>query len=434
MIKILYIVAGDISFDEMLYIDQFIGQLDHRTIENRLLVPPLPSSQVTIQDRHTEIISAGPGYRYEDWQNLLEEFEPQVVILCDPAVLLSEDAAHLSYMQTEWLEDIPCVVAVMDFRMNLLKTPDDQLALKHYILNGITPPYALDYDFLIKVCPPHDAIPTENPKLFQWGSKNALAGLSLYNVREEVRIQLGCKPESRLITLVFPIENSLMAIDKGLFAHFGVVIETVIYYLNQLEEDCVLAVINMPPPFEDYDFDNVQVRFFPTLDLPLLNNLLKSSELFMTESLTYPGLSLSALRDIPVITFGSSLSLETQDDGSTAFSHAFETLDPFLQMKLDVLRNEDPELLFSYLSFPMPLSHNWPQTELYRNRNFFYLADLFDASKTSKLIHELLNGGPYLDEFKRELQNFRQKKLDLAQDAETIIRNLVTAPPRHLGL
>lgn len=433
MIKVLYVIAGDFAFDEMLYVDQFIGQLDHRTVENRLLAPPLPSSQVTLKDRHTEVITAGPGYSYEEWQKLLVDYEPQIVILCDPAILLSEDAPNLSYMEPEWLQDIPCVVAVMDFRMNLLKTPDDQLALKHYVLNKITPPYALDYDFLIKICPPHNAIPTDNPKLFQWGTKNALAGLSLYTTREEVRIQLGCKPESRLITLVFPLENTIMAIDKGLFAHFGMVIESVIYYLNQLEDDCMLAVINMPPPFEDYDFDNVQIRFFPTLDMPLLDNLLKSSELLLTESLTYPGLSLSALRDTPAVTFGSSLSLEVTPEGPT-YTHAFETLDPFFQMKLDALSQEDSELIFPYLSFPMTLSHHWPQTELYREQNLFYLADLFDATKTSKLIDELLNGGPYLEDFKQALQTFRQKKLDLTQDAETIIRTLVTAPPRSLGL
>lgn len=434
MIKILYVIAGDLSFDEMLYVDQFIGQLNHRMVENRLLVPPLPASQVTIQDRSTEIITANPGFSYEDWQALLAEYEPQIVILCDTAIMLSEDALHLSYMDPDWLEDIPCVVAVMDFRMNVLKDRDGKLALKEYVLKGTPPPYALAYDFLIKVCPPHDAIATENPKLFQWGTQNAMAGLSLYTVREEVRLQLGCRPDSRLISLVFPIENSLMAAEKGLFAHFGIVIETVIHYLNQLEEDCLLAVVNMPPPFEDYDFDNVQIRFFPTLDLPLLNNLLKSSELLLTESLTYPGLSLSALQDIPVITFGSSLSLATHADGSHTFKHAFKTLDPFAQMKLDMLATENPDLIFPYLSFPVELSHAWPQTELYQNRNLFYLADLFDIEKTHRLISQLLNGGDYLDAFKHQLQDFRQKKLDLTQDAETIIRTLVTAPPRHLGL
>lgn len=434
MIKILYVIAGGMSFDEMLYVDQFIGQLNHRTVENRLLVPPLPASQVTIQDRRTEIITVNPGFNEEDWQSLLTDYEPQIVILCDAAVMLSEDAFNMSYMDPDWLEKIPCVVAVLDFRMNVLKTPEGKLALKEYVLQGITPPYALEYDFLIKVCPPHDAIATENPKLFQWGTQNAMAGLAMYSVREDVRLQLGCRPDSRLVTLVFPIENSLMAAERGLFAHFGIVIETVIHYLNQLEDDCLLAVVNMPPPFEDYDFDNVQIRFFPILDLPLLNNLLRSSELMITESLTYPGLSLSALQDIPVITFGSSLSLAFNEDGSHTFKHAFKTLDPFAQMKLDVIASEDPDSIFPYISFPMELSHPWPQTELYQNHNLFYLADLFDLEKTHTLISQLLNGGDYLDAFQQQLKDFRQKKLDLTQDAEVIIRTLVTAPPRHLGL
>ena len=430
MIKVLYVIAGDTSFDEMLYIDQFISQLNHRTVKSHLLVPTLPASQVTLQDRSTEITVAKPGYGEEDWQELLDSYEPQIIILCDAGFMLAENAPQLSYLQAEWLTEVPCVVAVMDFRLNLLKTKDDQLALKPYVLQQVTPPHVLDYDFLIKVCPPHDAIATDNPKLFQWGTQDLLSSLSIYNIRQEVRMQLGCKEDARLITLVFPIENSLLAMDRGLFAHFSIVIETLIYYLNQLEDNCVLAIINMPPPFEDYDFDNVQVRFFPTLDLPLLTDLLKSTELVITESLTYPGLSMSALRDIPCITMGSSLSL-TEDN---TFSHAFETLDPFVQMKLDVLKAESPELIFPYLSFPSVLKHPWPRTELYRDRNFYYLADLFDAEKTTRLLSELLNGGPYKDLFTSELSQFRQQKLDLSQDAEQIIRTLVTAPPRHLGL
>ncbi len=430
MIKVLYVVAGDTSFDEMLYLDQFISQLDHRTIENHVLVPTLPAAQITLQERRTILTQAKPGFGHEEWQELLADYEPQIVIICDPAVVLTEDAENLSYLSPHWLDDIPCVVAVMDFRMSLLKTPEGHLALKQYILGGVTPPHTMDYDFLIKVCPPHDAIETQSPKLFQWGTQDLLSSLSIYNIRQDVRMQLGCKEDSRLITLVFPIENSLMASEKGLFEHFSILIETVIYYLNQLEDDCVLAVINMPPPFEDYDFDNVQVRFFPTLDLSLLNNLLKSTELFLTESLTYPGLSQSALRDIPGITFGSSLSLNAAGE----FEYAFENLHPFLQMKLDVLKEENPELLFPYLSFPSHYKGDWLQTELFREKNLFYLADLFDADKSIRMIRELLNGGAYLDQFKTELQNFRQKKLELTQDAESIIRTLVTAPPRHLGL
>jgi len=428
MIKVLYVLAGDTSFDEMIFLDAFINQLPGETIKNHILAPSLPMVHVALQNRSTEITAATPGFDYEDWSKLLKEFEPQVVILCDPYIMLTEEASDLTYIETEWLDDIPCVVAVMDFRANILRTPDDQLALNDFILAGETPPAVLDYDFLIKICPPHDAIPTQNPKLFQWGCQDQMSSLAVYAERDEVRNQLGCKANARLVTLVFPIESALMAMEKGLTAHFPVVVEMLIYYLNQLDGDYLLSVINMPPPFEDYEFDNVQIRFFPTLDQYLLNGLFKATELFICESLSYPGLALSTVRDIPTLALGCSVGLDAEEN----IVHKLGELSPFIQLKLDSLKAENPDSLFPFISFPSRLRHSWPQTELFRDHFMFYLADLFNEARTLQLLKELLHGGPALETFQSELQAYRQRKLDLTQDADNIIRKLVTAPPRHL--
>lgn len=428
MIKVLYLIAGDMSFDEMLFLDAFINQLPVQAIENHLLVPTLPLTHVTLQNRNLHFTVARPGFGYEDFRQMIDEVQPQVVILVDPYILLGPDAPNLTYVELEWLDELQSVVAVMDFRANLLKTDEDQLALSSYILEGQTPPYVLDYDFMIKICPPHDSMPTKNPKLLQWGCQDQLSSLAIHGVRDEVRQQLGCAADARLITLVFPIENTLLALEKGLAPHFPVVIETLIYYLNQLGGNYVLAAINMPPPFADFDFDNVQVRFFPSLDLELLNNLLKSTELFITESLTYPGLVFSNLREIPSISLASSADLNAQGEITTRAGN----LSPFLQMKLEELKEHSPEALFPFISFPSRLKHNWPHSPVFNQRFMFFLADIFDETRMLELIENLLNKGPDYETFKFELADYRQRKLSKTQDAEAIIRKLVTAPPRNL--
>ncbi|MGV3526081.1 MAG: DUF6365 family protein [Candidatus Sericytochromatia bacterium] len=428
MIKVLYVIAGDASFDEMLFLDAFLNQLPVQAIENHLLVPTLPLSHVTLRNRNLHITLAKPGFGREEWDQLLEEFKPQIVILVDPYVLLGEDAPNLTYVELDWLEGIESVLAVMDFRANLLKTPDDQLALEPYILANIEPPYTLDYDFLIKVCPPHDALPSKNPKLLQWNCQEPMSSLAVYGVRDEVRTQMGCPPDARLVTLVFPVENTMLGLEKGLAPHFSVVVETLISYLNQLEGRFLLSVINMPPPFEDFEFDNVMIRFFPVLDLELLTDLLKASELLLTESLTYPGLVFSALRGIPPIALGSSLELSVQGE----LVHRFGSLSPFLELKLENLKEQAPQTLFPFLSFPSRLRSKWPQTELYSLRYFFWLGDLFNEQRMVTLLHELLNQGPAYDAFQERLVEYREKKLPHTQDAEQLIRRLVTAPPRHL--
>jgi len=428
VIKVLFIIAGDFSFDEMVYLDSFINQLPGTTIESRILSPQLPLTHVNIKNRNVEVTPAKPGFGPDEWQELIQDFEPQIVILCDPYILLGPEAPDLSYIDLAWLDELRSVVGVIDFKANLLKTADDQLALKEYVLSQTTPPYTLDYDYLIKVCPPHDAIPTQNPKVLQWGCQDPMAALSSYTIRDEVRTQLSCRPETRIVTMVFPMENSFQALEKGLFAHFPLVVETLIHYLNQLEEEYLLAIINMPPPFNDFDFDNVQVRFFPTLDMHLLSDLLKTTELFITESLTYPGHILSALRDIPGISLGSSLGLDAQGN----YTHHFEELSPFLQLKLDVQRQESPESLFPYISFPSHFQREWLQTEMFQERYLYFLADLFDEAKTTALIDDLLSQGPRRQAFQTALVDYRQRKLELTQDAESIVRHLVTAPPRNL--
>ncbi|PKL76271.1 MAG: hypothetical protein CVV27_11125 [Candidatus Melainabacteria bacterium HGW-Melainabacteria-1] len=429
MIKVLYVVAGDMSFDEMLFLDSFLNQLPPQAVTNHLLVPMLPLTHVTLQNRSLDFTVAKPGFGYEEFQQLLEDFDPQILILLDPYILLVPDGPDLSYIQLDWLEDLQPQIAVMDFRANLLKTPDGQLALADYVLAGETPPFVLDYDFLIKICPPHDAIPSNNPKLLQWGCHDQMSSLAIHSVRDEVRSQLGCTPDARLVTIVFPVENTLQALQKGIAGHFPVVIETLIHYLNQLEGQFVLSAINMPPPFEDFEFDNVKIRFFPTLDLDLLGNLLKATELFVTESLSYPGLIFSALRDIPGITLGSSVALEA--DGS--LSHRAAELSPLLQLKLENLKEWEPEAIFPFISFPSRLRHAWPQTELFSQSFLYFLADLFDEQRMVSLIDGLLNKGPDHAYFCETTREYRQRKLEQTQDAEQIIRRLVTAPPRHLA-
>lgn len=428
MIKVLYVLAGDMSFDEMLFLDSFINQLPAAGMENHILTPALPVAHINLQNRHVDITQAKPGFEYEEWRELIDSFEPQIVILCDPYIMLSEDAPDLTYIELAWLEDLPCVVAVMDFRANVLKTPDEQLALASYILDGETPPYTLDYDFLIKICPPHDAVETQNPKLFQWGCQDQMGGLAIYNERDAVRKQLSCPPEAMLVTLVFPWEAALMAQERGLIDHFVVVVETLIHYLNQLPGEYLLSVVNMPPPFEDYEFENVHVRFFKTLDQHLLNGLFCATQLLITESMSYPGLALSASREIPSLVIGASVGLDAQGQ----LQHALGELSPFLQLKLDTLRDENPDALFPYISFPSRLRSAWPQTELFRERFLYHLVDIFNEPRTVQLMQELLHGGPAQDTFKQTLQDYRQRKLDLTTDAEKIIRKLVTAPPRHL--
>lgn len=428
MIKVLYLVAGDLSFDEMLYLDAFINQLPSQTVTNHIIAPTLPISHISNKNRNIEITQAKPGFGYEDFAAVLKEFGPQIVILVDPHVLLGPDAADLTYIEHSWLDELPAVVALMDFRANLLKTGDNQLALAPYILADETPPYALDYDFLIKICPPHDAVPTKNPKLMQWGCQDPFSSLAMQSVRENVRMQLGATPQARLVTVVFPMENTFMAMAKGIGEHFQVVIETLIHYLNQLDATFVLSVINMPPPFQDFDFDNVNIRFFPTLDLDLLGNLLKATELFLTESLTYPALVFSALRDIPGIAIGSSVGLA----GDGSLIHRGGPLSPFLQLKLEGLKERNPNAIFPFLSFPSRYRGQWLETELFTETYLYHLIDLFEEKRVVSLIDGLLNQGPEYSRWREALRDYRERKLGYTQDAEAIVRRLVTAPPRYL--
>ncbi|PIQ27320.1 hypothetical protein COW36_00025 [bacterium (Candidatus Blackallbacteria) CG17_big_fil_post_rev_8_21_14_2_50_48_46] len=428
MLKVLYIIAGDTSFDEMLFLDTFINQLPSKEIENCILAPALPLSHVVLQNRQVRIEQGTRETEHENWLALLEEFQPQVAILCDPAVLLSPEAEALSYFDLEWLEDLPCALSLFDFRANLLKTEDGALALKKYVLENSEPPASLDYDYLIKICPPHDYTPSQNPRLIHWKNQDIMPQLSIYAVKDETRQQLGVAKDSKVITLVFPVENLLMANQRGLNRHFSLVTDVLIHYLNQLSGQYHLYVVNMAPPDAETQFDNVKIRYLETLEMELLDSLLKASDLFITESLTYPSLIQSSLREIPSLCLGSSVGLDEKGE----LTHAFENLSPMLQLKLETLKAESPEHIFPYMSFPIPRYDEWPGRTLFHKRFFFYLMDLFNEAEMIETIRECLHGGPARDHFREELKSYLQNKLEGPRDAEQIIRKLSTAPPRYL--
>ncbi|MBT9545265.1 MAG: hypothetical protein IV090_07745 [Candidatus Sericytochromatia bacterium] len=428
MFKVLYIVTGDTSFDEMLFLDTFINQLPSKEIENCILAPPLPLSHVVLKNRQVRIEQGTRATTRETWQALLAEFQPQVVILCDPAILLSPDAQALSYFELEWLEDLPCALSIFDFRANLLKAENGELAHKRYILNDLEPPATLDYDFLIKICPPHDYTPSSNPKLIHWHNRDLMPKLSVYAVKDETRQKLGVDKDSKVLTLVFPVENIIMASDKGLGNHFQLVTDLMIHYLNQLKGHYHLYVVNMSPPSEETDFDNVKVRYLETLEMDLLDSLLKASDLFLTESLTYPSLIQSALREIPSLCLGSSVGINSQG----VLTHSFEKLSPMVQLKLESIKAEAPQTLFPYLSFPVERRDPWPGRTLFHKRFFFYLVDLCNEKEMVETLQDCLNGGPLRDQFQEELKKYIQTKLDGPREAEQVIRKLSTAPPRYL--
>lgn len=426
--NILYIIAGDGSLDEMFFLDTFITQLSTGDVTNVVLAGPLPVSHLDMRHDNMRLCLARQDFDHEAWQNILEEFQPNAVILCDPSILLHEDAEHLTFFKLEWLDELTCPLAVFDFKANLLMNQDGNLALDEYLLKGKEPPYQMDYDFLIKICPPHDALPTQNPRLLQWHNMDLMPSLAIHSVREETRNQLGCEADRKMISLIYPVENILLAGSKGWIEHFYLCVDMLIYYLNQMKGRYHLNVINLTPRESDYEFNNVYVRHFQALEQSLVSSLLKSSDLFITQSLTHPILIQSALNKIPSICLGSSVHLNQGE-----LQYAFDELSPFAELKVEELKDMNPDLLFPYISFPHPLKRDWPKLELFSKRFFFFLADIFNEQQVLQYFNELLYGGPRKEHFLETLNTYKERKLTGSDSADQIIKTLVTAPPRYLN-
>lgn len=426
MINVLYIVAGDLSFDEMLFLDTFMNQLASQEVRNCLLTPKLPLSHTTIQNRNTQLEIGTREFTRESWDKLLKTFQPHAIILADPAVLLTEDAQEMTYFDPAWLAQLPCPLAVLDFRANLQHNSDGALALPQYADESQAT--ALEYDFIIKVCPPHDAFVAQNPKILNWSNTDLIPALAVDAVREDTRTKLGCKPGSKVLALVFPIENLIMSAERGLAEHFRLVVDTLVHYLNQLPGKYQLFVVNMAADTTETEFDNVHLRLFSSLEQELIDSLYKAADLFLTESLTHPGLVQSAIRSIPTITIGSSVNL----DANGELSAAFEGFSPYAYLKLEELKSEAPEQLYPYISYPMRTRRSFPTDRLFSERYFFYLADLFDEASFKQQLQELLHGGSLRDAYMARLEDYKQRKLGSAKEADIIVKKLVTAPPRNL--
>lgn len=417
-------VAGDFSFDEMFYVDTFINQLPQHSIKSIILTPKLPVTHINIRNNNITLIYAGKNYLEKDWLQVLKTHQPQLVVLCDPEVLLVNEKGvadkHLSYFKRAWLEKLPCPLAVMDFKANLLKISGQQrLYLEHY--EGQEELISIPYDYLIKICPPHKWVESQNPTLMQWKNIDLMPMVSVHAVKDETRHQLQCEENTKLVTVLFPMESLFMAIERELFGCFDVALKALIYYLNQIEGPVRLFVVNADVSFAETEFDNVSLRCFPTLELELVNRLLKSSDLFVTQSMTFPPVIQSTYRSIPAIVWGSSVGWRNQQ-----FTSAFGELSPHFQQELRAVAQENPKLLFPYTTFPAR-NFAWPEVELFSGKYFFYLADMFNETKTLALVKGLLDKtSPQFQHFDVAQAEYINRMGD-SLDAEQIVHRIVKA-------
>lgn len=427
MANILFLVTGDLSFDEMSYLDMFFNQLPTKSLQHLLIAPSLAIS--CLNPRQNLRLQIADGYfNQTKWQAIIERFNPDLAILLDPVYPLSSDAGKCTYFELEWLNDLECPLAIMDFQEDnvFTLTNDGCLVLTEYVDDEDAP--NIIPDAIIRVCPPQEAIvqsPERTTPIFNWGFVDNVTGLAEQVLRAETKAELACPDDTKIITLKFPLEAMILAPEQNHSQHFRTVVEILIHYLNQFEdEQFQLYVINMPNVFTADQYDNVTLRVFEVLQLELQNRLISSSELFFTQSTTQPALIQSSFKNIPSIVLGNSV-----DYSAGELTYSIKEMSPFIKLKLAQIKEENPEILFPYLSYPHRTTLDWEEIKkisLFTSSFFFCLVDIFDEARTLPFLKKLYNqqsdARQYID---KDVLRYKRTKLENTRDAGYIVKRLL---------
>ena len=152
--------------------------------------------------------------------------------------------------------------------------------------------------------------------------------------------------------------------------------------------------------------------------------LISSSELFFTQSTTLPDLIQSCFKRIPAIVLGNSV-----DFNSGQITHSIQEMTPFIKLKLAQLQEENPEILFPYLSYPTRTNLDWEaikKLSLFTSNYFFCLVDIFDEARTLPFLKKLYDKNSEARQYiEKDSLRYKNEKLENTRDAGYILKRML---------
>lgn len=283
---------------------------------------------------------------------------------------------------------------------------------------------------LVKPCPPfipEDMDAKDKLQTLYWKNLEEFAFLNKDDARSELRKAMKVSQDSKMVTLMLDLEQMFIARNQDLLTHYQVLIETVYYYLTLLDVECNFVIGNMVKlDLNIIENSKVKIFFVGVLKDEDNEQIVRASDLILTESIANPNLIDAANLKIPVINLKSSLFLDEikDENGNQALDivYSFKEVTPFIQSKIEYLIVNSPQSVFKYYTFPYKASIEFNETKVF-GHYIFTFSELFDEKETTRLIKDLLLNEDYIKEEIYRIEQYLELRAD-AVEAQELLESL----------
>ncbi|MFN8577238.1 MAG: DUF6365 family protein [Candidatus Sericytochromatia bacterium] len=419
--KILFLIMGPVSFRAATFLRSFLKQIDLQEHSVTVMSEEFSFFYLEASEKVKFISMSAKNFSEALFQNFMENTKIDKTIIVNLDLLIFDDkkiAFKRSFIQHI---NTPILFLIenssLTFNGNSVEIegiPNSKLEL--------TNSYAL-----IKSCPPH--IPEakynkDKAKILYWKNLEEFAFLNRDESRTQIRKMTRQAQDSKVITLVLDFEQMFISKNENLMYHYKVLIETVYHYLTSLNIECALLVGNLVDLKLDLQENRkVKLMFLGPLKDSGYEQIIRSSDLVLTESIASTTLIDTANMKIPTINLKSSLYTQEflDDNGEKQIEilYKFNELTPFAKSKVEDLIVNASQCLFKYYTFPYKASIEFDETKVF-GHYIFTFSELFDEKSTTNLIKDLLLNEDCIKEEIYRIEQYLELRSD-ALDAQELL-------------
>lgn len=421
--KILFLIVGPVSFKAASFLRSFLKQIDLQEHSITVMSEEFSFFYLEANDKVKFISMSAKNFSEALFKNFMENTKIDKTFVVNFDLLLFDD--RKTAFKKSFVQHIN--TPIMFFNTNSSVIFDKNSAEFENLPDSkveITSPFAV-----VKSCPPYipddedakNKIPT-----FYWKNLEEFAFLNKDEARSQLRKAMKVGQDSKVVTLMLDLEQMFIARNENLLTHYQVLIETLHHYLTSLDIECNLLIGNMVKlELKIKEDSKVKIFFVGVLKDNDHEQIVRASDLIVTESIASTTLIDAANIKVPVINFKSSLFLEEvkEEDGSQALDvvYNFDELTPFAQSMVEYLIVNSPQSLFKYYTFPYKASIEFNETKVF-GHYIFTFSELFDEKESTQLIKDLLLNEDYIKEEVYRIEQYLELRSD-AMDAQELIES-----------
>lgn len=421
--KILFLIIGPVSFKSASFLRSFLKQIDLQEHSVTVMSEEFSFFYLEASEKVKFISMSAKNFSKALFQNFMENNKLDKTVIVNFDLLLFDDK-NIAFKK-DFMQYINTPIMFLTTNSSVIfneNSAEIEGLPKSKI--DINMPYAL-----IKSCPPHipdDKYSHDKAKVLYWKNLEEFAFLNKDEARTQLRKTMKIPQDIKIVSLMLDFEQMFIAKNENLLTHYQVLIEIIYQYLSNLEIECALIVGNLVKlPLKIEENENVKIFFAGVLQDNDNEQIIRASDLIITESIASTILIDAANIKVPVINLNNSLFLEDviEEDGSAALDilYSFDELTPFAQQKVEYLIVNSPQCLFKYYTFPYKASIEFNETKVF-GHYIFTFSELFDEKTTTQLIKDLLLNEDYIKEEIYRIEQYIELRAD-ALDAQELLES-----------